>query len=354
MKRTKLLVLFGGQSTEHEISCISAAAVLRNIDFEKFEVKACGITKDGHWIEIKGTDAGIDTTPIENGSFADVPPEAKNGITPGIPLIYASDAVFPVMHGIMAEDGSIQGLLAVLGRPCVGAGIMASAVCMDKVYTKAVLRDAGIPVVPSVTVERKDLGDIERVKSEIAAKIGYPCFVKPSNSGSSVGAFKVKSEKEIAEKLIEASRYDRKILVEKYINAREVECAVLGNREPVAATPGEIISTSEFYDYDDKYINGTSSTRIPADLPKEDLESIKQLAVRAFTALDCAGFARVDFFQDRDTGMIYLNEVNTIPGFTSISMYPKMWENEGLQLKDLITKLVELSIENFNENKRTI
>lgn len=354
MKKTKLLVLFGGQSTEHEISCISAGTVLSNIDQDLFEVRACGITKAGDWIKIEGCGSGIDIDNIVSGKWADVPECEKKGIVPAIELIYGCDVVFPVMHGIMAEDGSIQGLLSVLGKPFVGAGILSSAVCMDKVYTKIVLASAGIPVVPSVTVEREDLGDIASVKSEIALKIGYPCFVKPSNSGSSVGAFKVLSEDDIEQKLVEAAKYDRKVLVEKYVNAQEVECAVLGNRVPKAATPGEIISTSEFYDYDDKYVNGTSSTKIPAGIPQGDIEKIKELAVKAYLALDCAGLARVDFFKDRTTGEIYLNEVNTIPGFTSISMYPKMWEHEGIQIRDIITELVKLAIENNKDNARTL
>ncbi len=354
MKKTKLLVLFGGQSTEHEISCISAGTVLKNVDFDRFEVKACGITKEGDFIVMPGVDGAIDVESIVSGKWASVPESGKEGIKPAVDTIYGCDVVFPVMHGIMAEDGSIQGLLSVLGKPFVGAGILSSAVCMDKVYTKVILKEAGIPVVPWVTVERTDLSDLPLVKREIAAKIGYPCFVKPSNSGSSVGAFKVVSEGDIGDKLKEAAKYDRKVLVEKYIPAREVECAVLGNREPKAATPGEIISTSEFYDYDDKYINGTSSTRIPADIPAEDRELIKELAVKAYVALDCAGLARVDFFKDRETGEIYLNEINTIPGFTSISMYPQMWEHEGVSIKNLITELIDLALLNKEENSRTI
>lgn len=354
MKKTKLLVMFGGQSTEHEISCISAGTVLRNIDFDRFEVKACGITKEGDFINMAGENGNIDVESIVSGKWAAVPDGEKRGIAPAVDTIYRCDVVFPVMHGIMAEDGSIQGLLSVLGKPFVGAGILSSAVCMDKVYTKIILKEAGIPVVPSVTVERRNLADMDAIRKEIAEKIGYPCFVKPSNSGSSVGAFKVTAESDIGGRVTEAARYDRKVLVEKYIPAREIECAVLGNREPKAATPGEIISTSEFYDYDDKYINGTSSTRIPADISEADRELIKKLAVRAYIALDCEGLARVDFFKDRETGEIYLNEINTIPGFTSISMYPKMWENEGLSIKELITELVDLAILSKKENSRTI
>ena len=354
MNKTKLLVLFGGQSTEHEISCISAGAVLKNIDLELFTVRACGITKEGDWIEIEGKDGSIDVDRIVSGEWAKTPDTKGQGIKPAIDLIYGCDAVFPVMHGIMAEDGSIQGLLSVLGKPFVGAGIFSSALCMDKVYTKAVLREAGIPVVPEVVVERDDLGSFDKVASVVEREIGFPCFVKPSKSGSSVGAYKVMTGDDLFAKVTDAAKYDRKVLVEKYIPAREVECAVLGNRRPVAATPGEIVSTGEFYDYDDKYINGTSYTRIPADIPEEDLKTIKDMAVKAFLALDCAGLARVDFFKDKETGKIYLNEVNTIPGFTSISMYPKMWEYEGLSQKDLITKLVELAIQNAAENKRTL
>ncbi len=341
----KVLILFGGESTEHEVSCLSAASVLRNIDRELFEVSAVGITKDGDWYVADGLS---DVDEIENGKWTE---KVKKGcgMAPGLPSVYAADVVFPVMHGIMAEDGTMQGLLTLLKKPFVGAGVMSSAVCMDKAYTKIVLAAAGIPQVKSVVVNRKK---IKETIPEIEKKIGYPCFVKPSNSGSSVGAYKVLNRGELTESLEKAAQFDRKILVEQYVNCKEVECAVLGNEEPVASTPGEIVSTSEFYDYEDKYINGTSYTRIPADIPAEDLETIRKLAVKAYKAADIAGLARVDFFRDKDTGKIYLNEINTLPGFTNISMYGKMWAHDGVDFKTLVTKLILLAEENFENNKR--
>lgn len=341
----KVLILFGGQSTEHEVSCLSAASVLRNIDRTKFEISAVGITKDGDWCVCDGQK---DIDEIENGEWK------KNvvkgcSIEPAVKSLQNADVVFPVMHGIMAEDGTIQGLLTLLKKPFVGAGVMSSAVCMDKVYTKIVLGEAGIPQAKAVIVNRREIS--EKIR-EIEEKIGYPCFVKPSNSGSSVGAYKVATREALVKALESAGKYDRKILVEEYINCKEVECAVLGNESPLASTPGEIVSTSEFYDYDDKYINGTSSTKIPADIPAETIETIRKLAVKAFKAVDCAGLARVDFFVEKGTGRVLLNEINTIPGFTNISMYAKMWAHDGVDFKSLVTKLIELAEDNFENNKR--
>ena len=238
---------------------------------------------------------------------------------------------------------------SLLKKPFVGPGVLGSSICMDKVYTKIVLENAGIPQVKSIVCTR---GNEEKMIPEIEEKLGYPCFVKPSNSGSSVGCFKVSNRAELEKSLKEAARFDRKVLVEEFIDCKEVECAVLGNANPYASTPGEIVSESEFYDYDDKYINGTSYTRIPADIPEEDRETIRKLAIKAFKACDLAGLSRIDFFREKKTGKIYLNEINTIPGFTSISMYGKMLAHDGIDYKSLITKLLELAEENFEANKR--
>lgn len=347
-KKIKLLILFGGQSTEHEISCLSAYSVLKNVDRRVFDVRVVGVTKNGDWQPV--TDVPLEE--IKDGRWVSRV-ECGSGMAPALECVAWCDAVFPVMHGIMAEDGTIQGFFALNRKPCAGPGVLASAVCMDKVYTKIVLEHAGIPQAKAVIVTRPEVeNNFDAVAAEVSEKLGYPCFVKPSNSGSSVGAFKVSKPAELEKCLRAAAEFDRKVLVEEYIDAQEVECAVLGNENPVASTPGEIVSESEFYDYDDKYINGTSSTRIPAAIPEEDRETVKKLAVKAFKALDCAGMARVDFFREKKTGRILLNEVNTIPGFTDISMYGKMLAYDGIPFKELITKLVALAIEDFENNKR--
>ncbi len=347
MDKIKVAILFGGQSTEHDVSCLSAYSVMKNIDRERFEVNAIGITKQGDWCVI-----GDDAEKIKTGQWIfDV--KKGSGMTGSIGDVYAADVVFPVMHGIMAEDGTMQGLLELIGKPYVGPGVMASAVCMDKAYTKIVLNDAGIPQAKCIIAEREEiLKDNGFYEKEVGEKLGYPCFVKPSNSGSSVGAFKVSSEVELQRVLAEAQRYDRKVLIEEYVNAREIECAVLGNESPVAATPGEIIPSKEFYDYEDKYIKGSSVTQIPARITDEQLALIKELAVKAFKAVDCAGLSRVDFFLDKDNGRILLNEINTLPGFTDISMYAKMWAYEGVDFTALVTKLIELAFDNAERNKK--
>ncbi len=348
VNKIKVAVLFGGQSTEHEVSCLSAYSVMKKIDREKFDVNAIGITKKGDWCVI-----GDDAKKIEDGTWSRCASEGSGMSCVG--ELYAADVIFPVMHGIMAEDGTMQGLLELIGKPYVGPGVLASSVCMDKAYAKIVLNAAGIPQAECIIAERNEIllndGRFEKAVSE---KLGYPCFVKPSNSGSSVGAFKVSNEKELAEALLEAQKYDRKVLIEEYINAREIECAVIGNENPIASTPGEIIPSKEFYDYEDKYIKGGSVIRIPAEIPEEKLSLIKELAVQAFKAADCAGLSRVDFFYDKNNGRILLNEINTLPGFTDISMYAKMWEHDGIDFKELITRLLELAVDNAARNRRCI
>lgn len=346
----KLLVLFGGQSTEHEISCLSAYSVLKNVDRDRFEVRATGITREGDFIPADG----IPLEDIRDGSWKKLRTEETSGIAAGLESLRWADVVFPVMHGIMAEDGTVQGLLSVLEKPFVGPGVLSSALCMDKAYAKMILREYGLPVVEGVAVDRSELDDIASVKEKIIAAAGMPCFIKPSNSGSSVGASLVAAEEDLEAAVRNAAQYDRRILAERYVKGKEVECAVLGNDDPVAAVPGEIVSTADFYDYDDKYVNGTSSTRIPADVPEDALRKIRGLAVKAFKALDCKGLARVDFFYEPSTGRISVNELNTIPGFTEISMYSKMWEHEGVPMKELITRLVELGIENYRANRRKV
>lgn len=351
MKKIKVAVLFGGQSTEHDVSCLSAVSVIKNTDREKYEVNAVGITKEGVWCPI-----GDNAEAIKSGEWKELA-KKYSGMAEGIEAVSQADVIFPVMHGIMAEDGTIQGLLELSRKPYVGCGVLASAVCMDKVYTKIVLDNAGIAQADYVAVARENLNDkesLEKTLQECGEKLGYPCFVKPSNSGSSVGVYKANTEEELAVALKNAAEYDRKILVEEFIDGAEIECAVLGNEKPKASTPGEILPSKEFYDYEDKYLSGTSAVRIPANITDEQKQKVRELAVNAFKALDCAGLSRVDFFLEKGTGRILLNEINTLPGFTEISMYSKMWAHDGMDFKSLVTELIGLAFENFERNKRII
>lgn len=341
--KKKVAILFGGQSTEHEVSRVSAASVLRNIDISKYDRYQIGITKDGKWFEYTGSIDKIESGEWEKDEFYKSP----NGQE--ILFNREVDVVFPVLHGLYGEDGTIQGLCKLLGIPCVGPGVMASAVCMDKVYTKYLLENFGIKQAAYVVVNLHEYKkDKNAIIEEIEKKLGYDLFIKPSNSGSSVGISKAHNREELVNGIEEALKFDRKILVEKAINAREVEVAVLGNDEPKAATPGEIIPANEFYDYEAKYSNAESKLLIPAALSEEKLEGIKNEAIKIYKILDCAGLSRVDFLVDKDTEEVYLNEVNTIPGFTQISMYPKMWEADGKSYGDLISELIELAIERNN------
>lgn len=341
--KKKVAILFGGQSTEHEVSRVSAASVLRNIDISKYDRYQIGITKDGKWFEYTGSIDKIESGEWEKDEFYKSP----NGQE--ILFNREVDVVFPVLHGLYGEDGTIQGLCKLLGIPCVGPGVLASAVCMDKVYTKYLLENFGIKQADYVVVNSHEYKkDKNTIIEEIEKKLGYDLFIKPSNSGSSVGISKAHNREELVNGIENALKFDRKILVEKAINAREVEVAVLGNDEPKAATPGEIIPANEFYDYEAKYSNAESKLLIPAALSEEKLESIKNEAIKIYKILDCAGLSRVDFLVDKDTEEVYLNEVNTIPGFTQISMYPKMWEADGKSYGDLISELIELAIERNN------
>lgn len=342
--KKKVAILFGGQSTEHEVSRVSAASVLRNIDLNEFQVYTIGITKDGKWFEYTGS---IDN--IENGEWEkDELYKAADGQK--ILFNREVDVVFPVMHGMYGEDGTIQGLCKLVELPCVGPSIMSSAVCMDKVYTKYVLENFGIKQAEYVVVNAHEYAkNKEEILKKIEGKLGYSVFIKPANSGSSVGISKAHNKEELQKGLEFALKFDRKILVEETINAREIEVAVLGNDEPVAAIPGEIIPANEFYDYEAKYSNAESKLLIPAALSEEKLEIVKQEAIKIYKILDCAGMSRVDFLVDKTTEEIYLNEVNTLPGFTKISMYPKMWQASGKTYSQLITELIELAIERNNK-----
>jgi D-alanine-D-alanine ligase len=355
-KRLRVGVLFGGRSGEHEVSLASATSVIRGLDPDKYEAVPIGITKEGHWLIGAGAQKMLPEV-LRGGQrvmmTAD-PTDAAlvrlDGSGGGTRL----DVVFPAMHGTFGEDGTIQGLLDLAGLPFVGAGVLGSAIAMDKDVAKRLLQAAKIPVVPWVAVPRieweKNPGDVEQT---IENKFQYPVFVKPATLGSSVGMTKVHSREELAPALNLAAEFAQKILVERAMVAREIEVSVLGNSEPAASVPGEIVPHREFYDYAAKYLEEGTQLLVPAKLKPAQVKKFQKLAVDSFRALELSGMARVDFFLEKEGGKIYLNEVNTIPGFTSISMYPKLWEASGIPFRDLIDKLIELALEQHREKART-
>ena len=329
----KLGIVYGGVSTEHDISVMSAKSVIENLDKEKYEIHEIYINKYGKWYEV-----------IDN---------EKEEIYNLIWALKKLDVVFPILHGLGGEDGTIQGMLEMLQVPYVGCKVLASSVGMDKVYTKIIFEKAGIPEAPYVYIKKKENGYIivnenfeeEEFKVEsITKKLNYPMFVKPSNSGSSVGVKKATNNEELKMAIENAGQYDNKILIEQGINAREVECAILDGTEVRASTVGEIISAEEFYSFDAKYNIPESKTIIPADISKEQIEQIQKLAIRAFKAIDGRGLARADFFIEKDTNKIYINEINTMPGFTKISMDPKLFESVGIKYSELLDKLIANAI----------
>lgn len=353
-RRIRVGVIFGGRSGEHEVSLVSAGAVIHHLDPEKYEVVPIGITPDGRWVSSDHALELLKKKAVLSGepehSLVPEPHRrslvrlAQGGVH-GKPL----DVLFPVVHGTYGEDGTLQGLLELTGIPYVGAGVLASAVGMDKIVQKMIFAEAGLPIVRYVWFRSGVAGAPSTVR-QIERTLRYPLFVKPANTGSSVGITKAHTRKELVAGLMLAAEFDRKIIVEQGIHGvREIECGVLGNNAPEASVPGEIIPSNEFYDYDAKYIDGKSTAEIPAKLPVATAKRIRQLALAAYTALDCAGMARVDFFLSRDRGKLYLNEVNTIPGFTTISMYPKMWEATGVPFAELLDLLIAFAIERHGE-----
>lgn len=363
-KKIRLGILFGGRSGEHEVSLESAASILKAIDRGKYDVVPIGITREGRWVLGSGP-AGLSPKALagvlQNGRAIAPPADpTRRELTPlaapprGVKDHAALDVVFPVLHGTFGEDGTVQGLLDLAGIPYVGAGVLGSATGMDKDVMKRLFRDAGLPVVPWILLLRSELiAHPARTRRQTAREIGYPAFVKPANLGSSVGISKVHNPGELRAAIELAAKFDRKIIVEKAIDAREIECAVLGNDAPQASVPGEIVPVNEFYDYQAKYVEEGSRLIIPAKLGAARTRKVQQLALRAFKAIDCAGMGRVDFLMDRKSGKLYVNEINTIPGFTSISMYPKLWEASGMPYAKLIDRLVELAIERHRDKSRT-
>ncbi len=347
-KKTAVTLIFGGRSAEHEVSLVSAAAVHKNLDRRKFDVRSIYITRHGLWkpVEAPSSDIGA----LESGpAFSFLPWEA------GAPIPDSgADIYFPVLHGPFGEDGTIQGLLEMAGVPYVGAGVTGSALGMDKALAKSVLRDSGLPVVPFQVVRESDWREDPGAVLRRARALPLPLFVKPSNLGSSVGITKVVRRDGLAAALATAFRYDATALVEKGITGRELELSVLGNGKPEASLPGEVIPFREFYDYNDKYIDGKTRFAIPAALAPRLVARIRALGVAAFKALAASGMARVDFFLEKGTNRLYINEINTIPGFTEISMYPKLWAASGLPFPRLLERLVALGFERHRDRKACV
>lgn len=355
-------VVFGGRSGEHEISLRSARCVVDAIDRDQYSIALIGIDRRGHWHLLEEsafrrlTDAAL---PALNGSGSEVmllpTPTMGELLDPEKPTtpVGKLDVIFPVLHGPYGEDGTVQGLLELADIPYVGAGVLGSAVGMDKDVQKRLLRGAGIPVVPFVTLTRTQWDTDAAAVMAQAQEIGLPLFVKPANLGSSVGITKVKTAADLGPAVAIALQYDNKILIEKGIDAREIECAVLGNENPQASVPGEICPHAEFYSYEAKYVDENGAALlIPAPLTAAESETVRTLAVQVFQLLDCSGMARVDLFLERGTGQWYVNELNTIPGFTTISMYPKLWEASGVPYRELITRLLELARERHAQRRR--
>jgi len=393
MKKHRVGILFGGRSGEHEISLLSAASVLKAIDRTKFEVLPIGITKQGRWLTAKDAEkllrgehaedsrsaqlragdpeATAPAAVLASGEAVVVPPEPKQSGNAMVPFQSDSallrrasdrainvDIIFPVLHGTFGEDGTIQGLLELADIPYVGAGVLGSAAGMDKDVMKSLFKAAALPIVKHVTVLRSGWEDRpKQIQKLVEKNLKYPVFVKPANLGSSVGISKAHDRKELGPAIEEAAKFDRKIVIEEGVGgkkqkAREIEVSVLGNDKPEASVPGEIVPCKEFYDYNAKYLDEGSELVIPAKLTKFETKKIQELAVRAFQAVDGSGLSRVDFLMDPKTRKIYLNEINTMPGFTSISMYPKLWAASGLQYPDLIEKLIQLGLERHADKKK--
>jgi D-alanine-D-alanine ligase len=355
-KRLRVGVLFGGRSGEHEVSLASAASVIRGLDPDKYEAVPIGITKEGHWL-VGATAQKMLPEVLRTGQRVTMTADPTEAAL--VPLDRGSsaqrlDVVFPVLHGTFGEDGTVQGLLDLAGLPFVGAGVLGSAIGMDKDVSKRLCAAAKIPVVPWLAIARADWErNPKSVRRAIEKKFRYPLFVKPATLGSSVGMTKAHSRAELSPAMNLAAEFAMKILVERCVVGREIEVSVLGNADPKASIPGEIVPHREFYDYAAKYLEEGTQLLIPAKLKPRDTRKIQDYAVRAFRALELSGMARVDFFLEKRTGKIFLNEVNTIPGFTSISMYPKMWEASGIPFTQLIDRLIALALEQHREKSRT-
>lgn len=358
-RKLRVGVLFGGRSGEHEVSLTSARGIMEAMDKNKYEVVPIGITKSGRWlagpdIHQQLLDAAAGHPLLEGATnLPQVGPSEHTLILP-IAETGPLDVIFPVLHGPFGEDGTVQGFLELVGLPYVGAGVLGSAAGMDKAVCKDIFRAHGLPIVTHRVFLRKQWqNDPESALQECESAMSYPMFVKPANLGSSVGIHKAKNRAELQAGLTDAARYDRKLIVEQGLDAREIEVSVLGNDDPIASVPGEIIPSREFYSYAAKYIDNSSKLLIPAPLSPEHTHLIQELAIMTFQAVDCAGLARCDFLLEKATGEVFINEINTMPGFTPISMYPKLWEASGLSYSELIDRLIELALERYEDKQNS-
>lgn len=356
-KKIRVGLIYGGKSGEHEVSLSTALAVMKSFDFDKYEISPLYITKEGEW-----RSGPLLHAPVEHAGLLQYEADLSSPTGSALmPLFDKGDAgaaaqgidvMFPLLHGTFGEDGTIQGLFEMANMPYVGAGVLASAVGMDKVVMKKLFAQAGLPqCLYRFFTRRQWEKDANYYVMEIEVALGYPCFVKPANLGSSVGVSKARNREELIAAIELALRYDRKVIVEEFIDAREIEVAVLGNEDAKASVPGEIVSSSEFYDYQAKYIDGKSAMVIPADIPAELAEELRELAVQAFHAIDGSGLSRMDFFVQKQDQKIMINEVNTMPGFTPFSMYPLMWRETGLSYQALLDRLIELAMERYEEKQ---
>ena len=350
--KTRVAVIFGGRSGEHEVSVVSGRNIIEAINRDLYEVIPVGITKEGKWLTGENT-----IEAFQNGDYSGLTEVSLNATSGSGELVHRThgeyeavnvDVFFPALHGPYGEDGTIQGLFEMANVPYTGCGVLASSVGMDKLISKALWEQAGLPVIPYIGTTKKTWIDSrEEVIHRVELELGYPLFVKPSNMGSSVGITKVKSRAELGPAIDLACEFDHRILIEKGLNVRELECAVLGNEEPQAARVGEVIVGGEFYDYKDKYIDGKSRTQVPADIPSSMEKEIREMAIKAYKVLDGSGLARVDTFYDKESKGLYLNEINTLPGFTKISMYPQMWKASGVSYPELIHKIIQFGFERY-------
>jgi len=357
-KKLRLALIFGGRSTEHEVSLESALGILAHLDRRKYELFPVKIDRSGEWMLLEEASLSSITALDEAAGTAVLAGSPGiGGIYTGISGEWRSqklDVIFPIVHGTFGEDGTLQGLLSMSDLPCVGAGVMASAACMDKIIMKQLFFQNDLLSTNFIHFLRSAWEEeSEKILIGVAEEIGFPCFVKPANTGSSVGVLKAKEAVELSVAIDNAASYDRKILVEEAVDARELECSVLGNDAPITSEVGEVISGNEFYDYEAKYSDIGSQTLIPADISESDTETIQTMAVKAFKALDCSGMGRVDFLMDRKTNEIYVNEINTLPGFTPISMYPKLWEASGMPFSHLLDRLIDLALQRHKDISRS-
>jgi D-alanine-D-alanine ligase len=364
MAKIRLAVLYGGRSAEHQVSVVSARSVMEALDPDRFEVVPIAITRDGVWLlparsplELTASDGGLPEVEAAGAELVVRPePRGSGGLMVSPPEgggIGGVDVVFPILHGPFGEDGTVQGLFELADLPYVGSGVLGSALAMDKAMAKVVLAQAGLPQAPYLVVPERDWrDDPDRVAAEVAGRLAYPVFTKPARLGSSIGITKVKLPDGLAGGLADAFAHDTKALIEQGVAARELECGVLGNDAPEASVVGEVIPSHEFYDFEAKYLDDALKLEIPAQVPETVRAQVRELSLRAFQALDCEGFARVDFFYEEAAGRVLVNEVNTIPGFTPKSMFPMLWAASGLAYPDLVARLVDLAVERHAARRR--